>query len=569
MTCNLKDNIMKVKIFYVLCLFAFGCSQTKQVEKEYFVRQCSFVCDYPFDEISKYAITCRVWGLLKYYHPSVTAGKVDWDKVLLDALDNIKIVDSPETTNLEIMKMIQTAGEYKISKERFNDSLNVNVNLCWIDSSFLNESIKQTLYEISSITVEEPSYYHHNYQRGMDMFFYFKNEKDYEVYDLFYDYKYRLLTLFRYWNVIYYFSPYKYMMDKSWDVILSEYISKFISADNIPAYYKTITDMAVTINDGHAFTSLTSYPENKEYFTLVDTNTVVKISPEQSSLEEGDIILKIGNKNIKNIRDSIAAGIPSSNLHYTNFMINHFLIQVVRKNSEVTVLRNNNKLTLPINSISVIRKNNTESSPAFRKISDEIGYANLGNLKNAEVSGMFDNFKDTKGIILDLRNYPSTGDSLPLFHVIISHLSTKLMHNYLRFIYSDISHPGAFYWEQGFMPYSKEQIADNQYKGKIVVLIYENTISAAETAAVMYRTAGNAILIGRPTAGANGDVAKLLLPGNVKVSFSSLGAYYPDETEIQRKGVIPDIEVYPTMQSVLDGKDEILEHAISYINDDL
>ncbi|MCL1821805.1 MAG: hypothetical protein FWG22_03170 [Prolixibacteraceae bacterium] len=35
---------------------------------------------------------------------------------------------------------------------------------------------------------------------------------------------------------------------------------------------------------------------------------------------------------------------------------------------------------------------------------------------------------------------------------------------------------------------------------------------------------------------------------------------------IQRKGVIPDIEVYATMETIMEGKDEILEEAIRYIN---
>jgi hypothetical protein len=65
-----------------------------------------------------------------------------------------------------------------------------------------------------------------------------------------------------------------------------------------------------------------------------------------------------------------------------------------------------------------------------------------------------------------------------------------------------------------------------------------------------------------------GNCAQLLLPNKVYAYFSGLGAYYPDRTEIQRKGVIPDIEVYPDMQSILEGRDEILERAaISYINE--
>jgi len=35
---------------------------------------------------------------------------------------------------------------------------------------------------------------------------------------------------------------------------------------------------------------------------------------------------------------------------------------------------------------------------------------------------------------------------------------------------------------------------------------------------------------------------------------------------MQRTGVIPDIEVYPTMDDIMAGKDEVLEAAIRYLN---
>jgi hypothetical protein len=534
-------------------------------EKEYFVRQCSFVCDYPFDEISKYAITCRVWGLLKYYHPNVTAGKFDWDSVLFDCLDSIKTASSAENTNTAIRKMILAAGKYKLSKkDNFNDSLSMNMNLCWIDNSFLDKGIRQTLREISSITVAQPSYYNPEREEGKP--FVYRNEKNYEIHDLLYDSKYRLLTLFRYWNVIYYFSPYKYLMDKSWDIVLSESVPKFISASDISSYDRAIIDMAVDVNDGHAFTSVTpSVNDLTEYFTLIDSNTVVNIPPKPCQLEKGDIILKIGNRDIRNIRDSIAVFISSSNVRYTNYMIDKHLYTLMQNNSAITIRRNNKTLNVPVEFIPPVRKK-TEPLPSFEKISNEIAYIRLNELKKDEIPGMFDSLTHTKGIIMDLRNYPRNS----FFNDVICHLSTKREHEYLQFTYADLAHPGAFYWsEKNMWPsYTEEQIASSRkYKGKVVVLISEITFSAAETAAVMYRTAGNAILIGRPSAGSNGDLAQLLLPNKVFVYFSGLGAYYPDRTGTQRKGVIPDIEVYPDMQSILNGKDEILERAISYIND--
>jgi C-terminal processing protease CtpA/Prc len=539
---------------------AFGCTQTKQDEKEYFVKQCSFVCDYPFDEISKYAVVCRVWGLLKYYHPNVTAGKFDWDNVLLDCLDNIESISSPASVNSAIRNMIQTAGKYKISKQDFHDSLNMNVNLYWIDNSFLDKDIKLTLHEISSITVVQPSYY----SSEKEIFYVFKNEKNYELHDLLYGYNYRLLSLFRYWNVIYYFYPYKYLMDKSWDIVLSESVSKFISANDLLSYNKAITDMAVAINDGHAFTSITPHNgETTEYFIMIDSITIVKIPPEQTLLKRGDIILKIGNRNIWNVRDSLAGFISSSNIFYTNKSVDSYLYRIM-DGYDVTIQRDRQKLTIPVKYVPPSRSE-TISVLSFEQISSEIGYVKLDKLKDEQITIMFDSLKHTKGIIFDLRGYPSV-----LFHNIIRHFTTKISYEYLQFTYHDASHPGAFYYNKQpiIASYTEKEIANiNKYTGKIVVLTSETTFSYGETSAIMYRTAGNATLIGRPTAGANGDVAKLLLPHNIYVYFSSLGAYCPDWMEIQRKGVIPDIEVYPDMQSIIEGKDEILEAAISYIKE--
>ena len=54
-------------IIYLVCLIVnFSCSDPKS--EEYFVRQCDFVSDYQYNDTTKWAITCRVWGLLKYYN---------------------------------------------------------------------------------------------------------------------------------------------------------------------------------------------------------------------------------------------------------------------------------------------------------------------------------------------------------------------------------------------------------------------------------------------------------------------------------------------------------------------
>ena len=49
--------------------------------------------------------------------------------------------------------------------------------------------------------------------------------------------------------------------------------------------------------------------------------------------------------------------------------------------------------------------------------------------------------------------------------------------------------------------------------------------------------------------------------------MTGIGVYYPDGRETQRVGIIPDIEIKPTIEGLQLKKDELLEKAIAVINE--
>ena len=73
------------------------------------------------------------------------------------------------------------------------------------------------------------------------------------------------------------------------------------------------------------------------------------------------------------------------------------------------------------------------------------------------------------------------------------------------------------------------------------------------------------IVIGNTTAGADGDVVGIQLPGGINSYFSGIGIYYPDGTETQRVGIIPDIYIWPTVKGIKEGRDELLEKALEWL----
>jgi C-terminal processing protease CtpA/Prc len=105
-----------------------------------------------------------------------------------------------------------------------------------------------------------------------------------------------------------------------------------------------------------------------------------------------------------------------------------------------------------------------------------------------------------------------------------------------------------------------------KYKRKTVMLIDERTVSQAEHTGLFLRAANGTTFVGSPTNGANGDVTSFFVPGDTRVYFSGQGVRHPDGSQLQRIGLVPDVEVRPTIAGIRAGRDEVLERAVKYVN---
>jgi len=76
------------------------------------------------------------------------------------------------------------------------------------------------------------------------------------------------------------------------------------------------------------------------------------------------------------------------------------------------------------------------------------------------------------------------------------------------------------------------------------------------------------MVVGSTTAGADGNMSWFTLPGNINTGISGIGVYYPDGTETQRVGIVPDLLVTPTIEGVKQDRDMVLEKAIEIIEND-
>lgn len=105
-----------------------------------------------------------------------------------------------------------------------------------------------------------------------------------------------------------------------------------------------------------------------------------------------------------------------------------------------------------------------------------------------------------------------------------------------------------------------------QYLKPVVLLVNENTGSAADLFACYLRSTGRVVTVGMTTHGnLSGTGAHVVLPCNLVVRISNGYVCDARGTPIEGRGNEPDVAVEPTISDFLNGQDVILEKAVSLL----
>lgn len=470
----------------------------------------------------------KTWGYLKYHNSQIASGNFNWDYELFRIISIVKRADF----QAKLKKWTASYGELEVEK------------------------LAKHYYIDFALGVGNPI---------------FKNEKTYKQMN-WDDDGYRLLSLFRYWNMIANFYPNKHLIDKKWEDVLKEYIPKFIEADNELTYKLTLLQLIGEVQDTHAniwqrdekldsFFGKNIVPVKLQFVqNKVIVTKVLDSFMSSSKIKTGDEIIIIDKVSVEEVVKEKIKFTPASN--YTTKLRDASKI-LLRTNDTVLQIVYRNNSGIHAEKIKTVDKSKVvfwESQGTSHKTFDsDIGYINPAYLKRGEIDTIMNNFKDKKGIVIDLRGYPSD--------FIVFSLGDYLMPeptDFVRFTIADKENIGKFNFTES-VKVGKEN--PDYYKGKIAILVNETTQSQAEYTAMALRVAPFAKVFGSQTAGADGNVSEIYLPGNVRTMISGIGVYYPDKQETQRVGIVPDIEVKPTIKGIREGRDEVLERALKYIEE--
>lgn len=511
-----------------------------------------------------------VWGYLKYHHPNVIKGDYNWDYELFRVLP--KLLKAPSANRDSILlNWIDTLGKVpNAPKKAVTDSISIQPDLSWIKRSGFSENLQRVLLNLSKVESPAEDQYYVSKTRASNV--QIEHERPYMQMP-FTDDGYRILALYRYWNIIQYFFPYKSDIGTDWKITLKKFIPKFLNAKNELAYKLVLMELAGQIHDSHAFFDFDyaihnflgarQLPVRLKFIgnQPVITGFLDEALAQANDLQIGDILVKINGQPVATIVNKLIPYTPASNkwtqlrdiagsLTRTNDSIMSLDIIRMGKQQHKTVSSYNPGVFQPRKEFSMLNL-------PYKWVENNIGYIDHGKLKTRDLTTIFEKFKDAKAIIIDLRNYPSDNLMYTLPQFLLP--ETK---PFVKILVPDMRNPGSFSYMASF---KTGNARSDYYRGKVVLLIDETTQSSSEYHAMAYRTAPNCVVIGTPSAGADGNVSEIILPGYVKTRFSGIGIFYPDGRPTQRTGIIPDIMVRPTVAGIIARRDEVLEKAKSVI----
>ena len=542
---------------------------------------------------------CKVWGYVKYTHPVFLTGEKDWDAELIALIPQVRQAENSEETNKILNEWLLSLGEIKYktdettalwSSAKEEDKV-VIADTSWVfDQEYLGEELSANMEPLTKPLPDinrfnAPIDFSRYYYTGYNQPTMFCNEKLYEDMD-YSDENYRLLGLFRVWNAMEYYYPYLDILDEDWEDLLPDFILQMLEGSDQHSYDLIIAALTAKLQDAHVAFGGSSEFIKKEFgeYLISDVEfvsaegeiVVLQTFDESCPLQPGDIIRKLDGVDIEDRVEHCKKYISVTTDEKIKNPLQLSLLRSHSKTPEVTVIRDGKEMTFNVNAdefqysgprygvsfqdgepkpYEIIEGNIGVINPAFMNF--QSGAVHGNEVKWAEAMNAL---KDTDGLIVDYRQYPANS---------WQHLPPYLFEEAeVGLLTASISEavPGTFIKEPVFNFNTKPRSA-YRYDKEVVVLIDEHSQSASEYAAMLVQNGEKVTLMGENTIGSNGFCLILPIPGGNMVMHTAQGIYTPDGGQTQRIGVSPDIEVKKTIEGIKEGRDEVKEAAIAYIQE--
>lgn len=401
----------------------------------------------------------------------------------------------------------------------------------------------------------------------------------------------RLADVILAWNVMQHFYPYFDVVQTDWNAALGTALASAATDADECAFLDTLKRLGAELHDGHVWLNhrcemKTAVPafgacwvENKLIIARLSGGDKSAATPNEPGAKPlAAAAAELEKQGVKP-GDAIVAidGVPTETaIAQAEALISGATPQWRRWRSQRNVLGGADGSSVKL---EIEHLDGTRQTITARRVADGISdyaleqrpepvaelkpgvmYIDIDRVTDAEFGKAESKLAAARGIVVDFRGYPrSQAITLLLGHLTGSTLDSPQWHVPTP---TKPDRVDLTFDQSGW----KVQPTAPRYKAKVAFITDGRAISAAETfmgIAAHYKLGE---IIGSPTAGTNGNVNPIVLPGGFSMSWTGMKVLTQDGKQHHGVGIQPTIPAKPTRAGIAAGKDELLELAIETVS---
>ena len=393
----------------------------------------------------------------------------------------------------------------------------------------------------------------------------------------------------RLWTAVKFnFANFDLVPEVKWDDVLTEYLPKVMQDQTNGEYERLLYECIARLKDSHTSVNLkrgSGFPaacpplrirsvQGKAVVVATGMTDEIKAS----GIKVGDEITHVDGRPIRQLLEKDVYPYVFASSPQGRDLVAYPRLLNGQPNTEVSVRiltldgeTREASLTRKSNGRRLIPNSNKRWTDfEYRELKNGIAYVAINTFGNRSVVEKFnkslDQINAAKGLIIDVRK--NGGGNSGNGDAIIACLIDKAIPGT---IWKTPQYRAAFRaWGSDEQWYGGENKIkpknDHPFLGPIVVLIGPETFSAAEDFVVPLHAAERATIVGQRTGGSTGQPLQFrFLDGRITGRICTKRDTYPDGREFIGIGIIPDVEVNPTVDDIVNDRDVVLQRGIKVI----
>lgn len=373
----------------------------------------------------------------------------------------------------------------------------------------------------------------------------------------------RLIGVIIAWNVFQHFYPYFDVVRTDWASVLPAALREAAADRDAADFHETLEKLVSKLEDGHGFVGFAGagrWGAVPIAWTFVGDRLIVTNTGNETGISRGDEVLAIDGRAVADVVAEAAGRVSAATPQHRRFRVAGELAR--GEVGQQFVLR----LRRPDGSehereVVCAGINERPAEPRPERISElrpGVWYVDLDRVSDDDIRANMDNLGAARGLVFDLRGYPGR-----LGTIVLAHLTDRPLRSAK--------------WCVPFVPRpDREQMtfsdggwavppAQPRWTKNAAFVIDGRAISYAETYMGIVEAFGLADIVGEATAGTNGNVNSFTLPGGYSIGFTGMKVRKHDGTEHHGTGIVPSVPVERTIEGIAAGRDELLDAAVELV----